>query len=93
MWDDYLPQSMGAVAVDSQGVVWAGTGEPDHGGGSAYYGNGIYRSTDDGATWTNMGLEDGDTIGQIVIDPRDDDRVFVAVMGALHDTQPRAACS
>ena len=35
-----------------------------------------------------MGLEDGDTIGQIVIDPRDDDRVFVAVMGALHDTEP-----
>ena len=35
-----------------------------------------------------MGLEDGDTIGQIVIDPRNDDRVFVAVMGALHDTEP-----
>jgi len=87
-WDTYLPQSLGAVAVDSHGVVWAGTGEPDHGGGSAYYGNGIYRSTDDGATWTNMGLEDGDTIGQIVIDPRDDRRVFVAVMGALHDTLP-----
>ena len=87
-WDSQLPQSMGAVAVDSEGVVWAGTGEPDHGGGSAYYGKGIYKSTDDGATWTNMGLEDGDTIGQIVIDPRDDDRVFVAVMGALHDTEP-----
>ena len=87
-WDSQLPQSMGAVAVDSQGVVWAGTGEVDHGGGSAYYGKGIYKSTDDGATWTNMGLEDGDTIGQIVIDPRDDDRVFVAVMGALHDTEP-----
>ena len=87
-WDSQLPQSIGAVAVDSQGVVWAGTGEVDHGGGSAYYGKGIYKSTDDGATWTNMGLEDGDTIGQIVIDPRDDDRVFVAVMGALHDTEP-----
>ncbi|MDF2752390.1 MAG: glycosyl hydrolase repeat-containing protein, partial [Gaiellaceae bacterium] len=87
-WDSQLPQSMGAVAVDSKGVVWAGTGEVDHGGGSAYYGKGIYKSTDDGATWTNMGLEDGDTIGQIVIDPRNDDRVFVAVMGALHDTQP-----
>src|SRR5215208_5416132 len=88
VWDAYLPQSMGAVAVDSQGAVWAGTGEPDHGGGSAYYGNGVYSSTDDGATWTNMGLEDGDTIGQIVIDPRDDKRVFAAVMGALHDTEP-----
>jgi photosystem II stability/assembly factor-like uncharacterized protein len=87
-WDHYLPQSIGAIAVDSQGVVWAGTGEVDHGGGSAYYGNGIYKSTDDGATWTNMGLEDGDTIGQIVIDPRDNDRVFVAVQGALHDTLP-----
>jgi len=87
-WDDQLPQSMGAVAVDSTGVVWAGTGEPDHGGGSAYYGKGVYTSSDDGATWTHMGLEDGDTIGQIVIDPRDDDRVLVAVMGALHDTEP-----
>jgi photosystem II stability/assembly factor-like uncharacterized protein len=87
-WPHYLPQSMGAVAVDSKGVVWAGTGEPDHGGGSAYYGKGVYKSADDGATWTSMGLEDGDTIGQIVIDPRDDNRVFVAVMGALHDTEP-----
>jgi photosystem II stability/assembly factor-like uncharacterized protein len=87
-WDSQLPQSMGAVAVDSQGVVWAGTGEVDHGGGSAYYGNGIYKSTDHGTTWTNMGLQDGDTIGRIAIDPRDDDRVFVAVQGALHDTEP-----
>jgi photosystem II stability/assembly factor-like uncharacterized protein len=87
-WLSQLPQSMGAVAVDSKGVVWAGTGEPDHGGGSSYYGKGVYKSTDRGTTWTNMGLQDGDTIGQIVIDPRDDNRVFVAVMGALHDTQP-----
>ena len=71
-----------------KGVVWAGTGELDHGGGSAYYGNGIYKSTDGGATWTNMGLEDGDTVGEIVIDPRNDNRVFVAVQGALHDTLP-----
>ncbi|GAA1572861.1 exo-alpha-sialidase [Kribbella sancticallisti] len=87
-WDDQLPQSMGAVAVDSRGIVWAGTGEPDHGGGSAYYGKGVYKSGDGGANWTNVGLRAGDTIGQIVIDPRDDDRVFVAVMGALHDTEP-----
>ena len=62
-WDNYLPQSIGAVAVDSHGVVWVGTGEVDHGGGSAYYGKGVYKSTDGGATWTNMGLEDGDTVG------------------------------
>lgn len=87
-WLSQLPQSMGAVAVDSRGVVWAGTGEPDHGGGSSYYGKGVYKSTDRGSTWNNLGLQDGDTIGQIVIDPRDDNRVFVAVMGALHDTAP-----
>src|SRR3954447_10704744 len=46
VWDAYLPQSIGAVAVDSQGVVWVGTGEVDHGGGSAYYGKGVYKSTD-----------------------------------------------
>src|SRR5262245_33558159 len=88
VWDAYLPQSIGAVAVDSHGVVWVGTGEVDHGGGSAYYGNGVYKSTDGGATWTNMGLEDGDTVGRIAIDPRDDNRVFAAVQGALHDTEP-----
>jgi photosystem II stability/assembly factor-like uncharacterized protein len=88
VWPHYLPQSLGAVEVDSKGVVWVGSGEPDHGGGSAYYGNGVYKSTDGGATWTNMGLEDGDTVGEIVIDPRDDNRVFVADMGALHDTLP-----
>ncbi len=88
VWPHYLPQSLGAVEVDSQGVVWVGSGEPDHGGGSSYYGNGVYKSTDGGATWTNMGLEDGDTVGEIVIDPRNDNRVFVAVQGALHDTLP-----
>ena len=88
VWHHYLPQSLGAVEVDWKGVVWVGSGEPDHGGGSSYYGNGVYKSTDGGATWTNMGLEDGDTVGEIVIDPRNDDRVFVAVQGALHDTLP-----
>ena len=84
---------MGAVAVDSHGVVWAGTGERDHGGGSAYYGKGVYKSTDGGATRTNMGLEDGDLIGRIAIDPSDDDRVFVAVQGRSTTPSRRAGCS
>ncbi|WP_206069916.1 VPS10 domain-containing protein [Knoellia koreensis] len=87
-WPAGRPQSMGSVAVDSQGAIWAGTGEVDHGGGSAYYGDGVYKSTDGGATWTNMGLRDSDTIGNIVVDPRDDKRVFVAAQGALHDSKP-----
>lgn len=85
VWKSSYPQSMGAVAVDENGVVWAGTGEPDNGGGSAYYGNGVYKSTDGGATWTNMGLKSSGGIGQIAIDPTDPDRVFVAAQGRLHD--------
>ena len=76
-----------AVAPSDGNVLWVGTGEANN-QRSSYWGNGVYKSTDGGATWTNMGLEDGDTVGEIVIDPRDDNRVFVAVMGALHDTLP-----
>ena len=58
-------QSMGAVFVDQDGVVWAGTGEPDMGGGSAYYGDGVYRSDDGGGTWQNMGLAKSGSVGAI----------------------------
>jgi len=84
-WEDSSVQSMGAVAVDQNGVVWAGTGEPDMGGGSAYYGDGVYRSDDGGDTWVNMGLKNTGSIGAIAIDPEDPDRVFVAAQGRLHD--------
>ena len=86
-WKSSYPQSMGAVAVDKNGVVWAGTGEPDNGGGSAYYGDGIYRSTDHGATWEHMGLDTSGSIGHIAIDPKNPDRIFVAAQGRLHDTE------
>ena len=86
VWPDSWVQSMGSVFVDQDGVVWAGTGEPDMGGGSAYYGDGVYRSDDDGESWQKMGLANSGSVGAITVDPTDADRVFVAVQGRLHDT-------
>jgi photosystem II stability/assembly factor-like uncharacterized protein len=76
--------STGAVAIapsDSK-IVWLGTGEPN-GRNSSSWGNGIYKSTDSGATWTNMGLKDSQDIARIAIDPSDPNVVYVAVLGHL----------
>src|SRR3981189_2050867 len=48
---------------------------------SISYGNGMYKSTDGGKTWTHIGLEDSRQIGRILVDPRDPNRLFVAALG------------
>jgi photosystem II stability/assembly factor-like uncharacterized protein len=85
-WADDLPQSMGALAVAPDGTLYAGTGEPDHGGGGSYYGTGLYRSTDGGDSWQSLGLADTGAIGRIRIDPSDPRRIFAAAQGRLFDT-------
>ncbi|MGN9808180.1 WD40/YVTN/BNR-like repeat-containing protein [Micromonospora sp. BQ11] len=85
-WSDDLPQSMGALAIAPDGTLYAGTGEPDHGGGGSYYGTGVYRSTDGGATWESLGLTETGAIGRIRIDPTDPRRIVVAAQGRLFDT-------
>jgi photosystem II stability/assembly factor-like uncharacterized protein len=85
-WSDNLPQSMGALAIAPDGTLYAGTGEPDHGGGGSYYGTGVYRSTDGGATWASLGLTNTGAIGRIQIDPANPQRIFVAAQGRLFDT-------
>jgi photosystem II stability/assembly factor-like uncharacterized protein len=85
-WSDDLPQSMGALAIAPDGTLYAGTGEPDHGGGGSYYGTGLYRSTDGGASWQSLGLADTGAIGRIRIDPTDPQRIFAAAQGRLFDT-------
>ncbi|MFI7577976.1 WD40/YVTN/BNR-like repeat-containing protein [Micromonospora sp. NPDC049497] len=85
-WSDDLPQSMGALAITPDGTLYAGTGEPDHGGGGSYYGTGVYRSTDGGATWESIGLTETGAIGRIRIDPTDPRRIVVAAQGRLFDT-------
>ena len=69
-----------AVAPSDPNVIYVGSGEglqrPD-----LSHGDGIYKSTDAGKTWTHLGLRDGQQIPQIIVDPHDPNRLFVAVLG------------
>jgi photosystem II stability/assembly factor-like uncharacterized protein len=77
-------QSIGAIAVarSNPNIVWAGTGEANNRQSSSW-GDGIYKSTDAGKTWSLMGLKDTRHIGRIVIDPVNPDIVCVAAVGHL----------
>lgn len=70
------------VAPSDPEILWIGTGE-DFTARSSYYGNGIWKSTDGGETWENMGLKDSHHIAEIIIHPENPDIVWVAVMGHL----------
>lgn len=74
--------SIGAIAVapSDPNVIYVGSGEADM-RSDISYGNGMYKSTDAGVTWTHMGLEDSSQIGRIIIDPQNPDVVFVAALG------------
>jgi len=89
VFDDQPVQSIGAVAVcqSKPDLVWVGTGEANARNSSGW-GNGVYKSTDAGKTWTNMGLKETQTIERIVIDPQNPDTVYVAAMGRLWGTNP-----
>ena len=82
IFDDQPTGSVGALAVSPSDpdVIYVGSGEgmqrPD-----LTTGDGIYRSGDGGRTWTHLGLRDGQQIPQIQVDPRDPNRLFVAVLG------------
>ncbi len=51
-------------------------------------GDGIYKSTDGGKTWRNIGLRDAQQIGSVIVDPRDPNRVFVAALGHPYGPNP-----
>lgn len=76
-----------AVAPSDPSVVWAGTGEAWVIRDSDVTGNGIYKSTDAGKTWTNMGLEDTGRIGRIIVHPSNPDIVFVCALGRVTGPQ------
>ena len=72
--------------------MWVGTGEAN---ASSYtsWGDGVYKSTDGGRSFTHMGLKDTHHIGRIVIHPTNPDIVYVAAAGHLVGPQPRSAGS
>ena len=87
-WDpvfqDQGTHSVGDIAVHQRdtSVVWVGTGERANRQSNSW-GDGVYRSTDGGETWTHMGLEDSHHVGRIALHPSNPDVVFVAAMGHL----------
>jgi photosystem II stability/assembly factor-like uncharacterized protein len=89
IFDDQPTGSVGCIAVapSDSNIIYVGSGEglqrPD-----LSVGDGIYRSPDAGRTWTHLGLRDGQQIPQIAIDPRDPNRILVAVAG--HPYGPNA---
>jgi len=82
IFDGQPTGSIGAIAVapSNPDVIYVGSGEglqrPD-----LSTGDGVYKSTDGGKTWRHLGLRDAQQIPQIAVDPRDPDRLFVAVLG------------
>src|SRR5689334_5608535 len=84
VFDEQPVQSIGAIALDPKNSknVWVGTGE-SWTRNSVSIGDGIYKSTDGGETWTHSGLEKSERIARIAVSPRSSDTVFAAVPGAL----------
>src|SRR5438874_4355207 len=84
VFDEQPVQSIGAIAIDPKNSknVWVGTGE-SWTRNSVSVGDGIYKSTDDGETWTKAGLPNSERISQIVVSPKNPDTVYASVPGAL----------
>ncbi len=87
VFDRQTSYSIGCVTIDPNNphTVWVGTGE-NVGGRHVGFGDGIYRSTDEGKNWKNMGLEHSEHISKIIVHPDNSNMVYVAVQGPLWST-------
>ncbi len=86
IFDKYGNMSMGSlgIAPSDPKVLYLGTGEPMHARSSSR-GNGVWKSTDAGKTWTHVGLKDSYFINKVQVHPTDPDIVYVAAEGKLYD--------
>ena len=84
VFDKQPVQSIGAIAVDPKNpqVVWVGTGEAWT-RNSVSIGDGVYKSSDGGDNWTNVGLKESERVAKILVDPTESNVVYVCVPGKL----------
>jgi photosystem II stability/assembly factor-like uncharacterized protein len=89
IFDSQPIASIGALAVapSNPDIIYVGAGEADF-RSNLTYGNGVYKSTDAGRTWKNIGLAASQHISRILIDPRNPEVVFVAAMGSAYGPGP-----
>lgn len=89
IFDGEDTQSIGAIAVapSDSNILYVGSGEGLH-RPDLSVGDGIYRSSDAGKTWTHLGLRDGQQIPAIAVDPTNPDRLFAAVLGHPYGANP-----
>ena len=89
VFDSQNVGSIGAIGVapSSPNVVYVGTGEADM-RDSIQFGDGMYKTSDGGKTWTHIGLENTRQIGRIIVDPKNPNIVFVAALGHAYAANP-----
>jgi photosystem II stability/assembly factor-like uncharacterized protein len=89
VFDAQPVQAIGALALSASNhnIVWAGTGEAWAIRDSDMMGNGVYKSTDAGQTWTHMGLDETGRIGRVIVHPTNPDVVYVCATGRLTGPQ------
>jgi photosystem II stability/assembly factor-like uncharacterized protein len=85
IFDKYGNMSMGylGIAASNPDILYLGTGEPMHARSSSH-GNGVWKSTDAGKTWTNVGLKESYFINTVQVNPKDPNHVYVAAEGKLY---------
>lgn len=86
IFDNQSSYSIGSVTIDpnNPNTIWVGTGE-NVGGRHVGYGDGVYKSTDAGKTWQNMGLKKSEHISKVVVHPENSNIIWVAAQGPLWD--------
>ncbi len=89
IFDDQPVITIGDIGIDptDSDIIYVGTGEPN-GGHNNFAGSGLWKSTDGGETWAYSGLDSTVSIGRILVDPDDPERVYVAALGSYFGTHP-----
>lgn len=84
IFDDEMVMTIGDIAVDwNSRTLWVGTGEVNS-SRSSYSGTGVYKSADNGKTWSHLGLGESHHIGRILLHPQQPQTAWVAVLGHLY---------